>query len=123
MANNDGRVARVGEIDVAVAEWTRTRTVAQCLDAMSGARVPGGRVYTVEDIAKDPQYRARQMIRRITTREGDEIEVPGIVPKLSATPGTIRSNAPGLGDDTEAVLTRHGVDAAQLEALKAKRVI
>ena len=80
-------------------------------------------MYTVEDIAKDPQYRARQMIQRITTREGDEIEVPGIVPKLSATPGSIRSNAPGLGDDTHAVLTRYGVDAAMQDALKAKRVI
>ena len=45
------------------------------------------------------------------------------MPKLSATPGSIRSNAPALGDDTEAVLTRYGVDAAMQDALKAKRVI
>ncbi|MBL8377614.1 MAG: CoA transferase [Burkholderiales bacterium] len=121
LANNAGRVVRVDEIDGAIGEWTRKHTVQGCLDAMTQARVPGGRIYTVKDIAEDPQYRARGMIQSITTRDGFAVEVPGIVPKLSATPGAIRHTAPGLGEDTRAVLARHGVSEAEFAALVAAK--
>jgi formyl-CoA transferase len=121
LADNAGRVTRVDEIDAAIGAWTRTRSVGACLDAMAAARVPGGRIYTVKDIAEDPQYRARDMIRSITTRDGYTVDVPGIVPKLSATPGAIRSTAPGLGEDTRAVLARHGVSEAEFAALVAAK--
>jgi len=123
LANNDGRVARVEELDAAIGAWTATRSVDDALAAMNGARVPCGRIYTVADIAKDPQYQAREMIRRITTRDGWEVDVPGIVPKLSATPGAIRSTAPRLGEDTRAVLARHGVSEAQFAQLLARKIV
>ena len=123
LANNDGRVARVEELDAAIGAWTATRSVDDALAAMNGARVPCGRIYTVADIAKDPQYQAREMIRRITTRDGWEVDVPGIVPKLSATPGAIRSTAPRLGEDTRAVLARHGVSEAQFAELLARKIV
>ena len=123
LADNAGRVERVGEIDDAIGAWTRTRTVSECLEAMAQARVPGGRIYTVEDIARDPQYRARGMILPITTREGDTLDVPGVVPKLSATPGGIRSNAPALGEDTKAVLARYGVSEAEFATLVANKIV
>jgi formyl-CoA transferase len=104
LAGNDGRVARVAELDAAIGAWTSTRSVDEVLAAMNAAQVPVGRIYTAKDIADDPQYRARGMIQRITTRDGWQVDVPGIVPKLSATPGAIRSSAPRLGEDTEAVL-------------------
>ena len=123
LADNAGRVIRVDEIDAAIGAWTTTRSVTQCLEAMAVARVPGGRIYTIQDIAEDPQYRARGMILPITTRDGHALEVPGIVPKLSATPGAIRSTAPRLGEDTRAVLARHGVSEADFAALVAKNVV
>jgi len=108
LASNDGRVARVSEIDAAIAEWTRDRSVSETMAAMNTAQVPVGRIYTAKDIAEDPQYRARGMIQRVTTRDGWEVDVPGIVPKLSATPGAIRTPAPRLGEDTADVLASIG---------------
>ncbi len=123
LANNDGRVKRVAELDAAIGAWTATRTVDEVLKAMEGARVPVGRVYTARDIANDPQYRARGMIQNITTRDGWSVDVPGVVPKLSATPGAIRSTAPRLGEDTRSVLQEAGLTGAELARLADNKVI
>ena len=123
LANNTGRVARVAEIDAAIGFWTATRNVADVLPVMDAARVPAGRVYTAKDIHEDPHFRARDMILRQQTRDGYELDVPGIVPKMSETPGTLRSPAPHLGEDTEEVLREIGVTADQLAALKVKGVV
>lgn len=123
LANNAGRVARVQEIDEAIAAWTRTRSIQEVLDQLSAARVPAGRVYTAKDIYEDPHYRARDMILQQETRDGYTVDVPGIVPKLSETPGSIRSSAPGLGDDTDAVLAGMGLSTEQIAQLRAQGVI
>ena len=123
LANNAGRVARVQEIDEAIAAWTRTRSIQDVLDQLSAARVPAGRVYTAKDIYEDPHYRARDMILQQQTRDGYTVDVPGIVPKLSETPGTIRSSAPRLGDDTDAVLAGMGLSAEQIAQLRTQGVI
>ena len=103
LAGNAGRVARVAEIDAAIGAWTLARTVAEVLDALNAAQVPAGRIYTAKDIAEDPHYRARGMIERIVTRDGLALDVPGIVPKLSLTPGRVGAPAPALGEHTESV--------------------
>ena len=123
LADNAGRVARVEEIDTAIGAWSAQRTVQQVLDALGNARVPAGKVYTAKDIAEDPHYRARDMLLTQETRDGYSVEVPGIVPKLSATPGTIRSSAPHLGDDTDAVLAEMGLNAEQIALLRSKGVV
>ena len=123
LADNAGRVARVEEIDTAIGAWSAQRTVQQVLDALGNARVPAGKVYTAKDIAEDPHYRARDMLLSQTTRDGFTVQVPGIVPKLSATPGTIRSSAPHLGDDTDAVLAEAGLSHEQIALLRSKGVI
>jgi len=123
LADNAGRVARVAEIDAAIAAWTAARTVPQVLEALGAARVPAGKVYTARDIAEDPHYRARDMLLAQTTRDGDTVTVPGIVPKLSATPGRIRTSAPRLGDDTDAVLAEAGLTTEQIALLRSKGVI
>ncbi len=104
LAGNTGRVARVAEIDAAIGAWTASRSVAEVLDALTAAQVPAGRIYTAKDIAEDPHYRARGMIERITTADGLALDVPGVVPRLSLTPGCIASPAPTLGEHTQAVL-------------------
>jgi formyl-CoA transferase len=119
LATNPGRVKRVAEIDRAIDAWTSTRTVAEAMTAMAGARVPTGKVYTARDIHEDPHYRAREMILTQVTRDGWSLAVPGVVPKLSATPGTLRSAAPRLGEDTDAVLRELGLSDEQIAALRA----
>ena len=123
LAGNAGRVARVTELDAAIEAWTVGRTVQQVLDALGAARVPAGKVYTVADIAADAHYRARDMILTQKTREGYEVEVPGVVPKLSATPGTVRLPAPRLGEDTDAVLHEMGLSAQQIAQLRDKGIV
>lgn len=93
LADNAGRVARVQELDQAIGAWTAHRTVTDVLGALDRAGVPAGRIYTVAEIAADPHYRARGMIESVTLGDGSMLEVPGIVPKLSRTPGGHRRNA------------------------------
>ncbi len=123
LADNAGRVKRVTEIDGAIEAWTLSRSVEDVLMILGEVKVPAGKVYTARDIAEDPHFRARDMIISQTTRDGYALEVPGIVPKLSATPGTVRSSAPGIGDDTDAVLAEAGYSAVQIEVLRARKVV
>jgi len=106
LASNPGRVRRVAEIDAAIGAWTSARHVSDVLEVLNAVSVPAGRIYTAKDIAEDPHYRARDMIVPVTTFDGLTVEVPGIVPKLSATPGAITRRGPVLGEDTSAVLGR-----------------
>lgn len=123
LANNAGRVARVAELDAAIGAWTATRLVADVLAVLGRAGVPAGKVYDAKDIAEDPHYRARDMILSQTTREGYELEVPGIVPKLLGTPGTVRSAAPRLGEDTDGVLRELGLTEQDVAVLRGKGVV
>ncbi len=105
LANNAGRVAQVQEVDAAIEAWTMQRSVAEVLAVLDAAGVPAGRIYTVADIAADPHYAARGMLDEVTLSDGTRLAVPGIVPKLSRTPGRHRRNAPmQVGQDTEDVL-------------------
>jgi formyl-CoA transferase len=113
----------VAEIDSAIEAWTQARTLDEALATLGAARVPAGKVYTAKDIHEDPHYRARDMILRQTTRDGHEVDVPGIVPKLSATPGGLRSPAPQLGGDTDAVLREVGLSEAQIAALRERGIV
>ena len=106
LAGNAGRVQRVDEIDAAIGAWTATRSVADVVAALDAAAVPAGRIYTVADIAADPHYAARGMLDTVTLADGRQLAVPGIVPKLSRTPGAHRRNAPMVvGQDTADVLS------------------
>jgi formyl-CoA transferase len=104
LADNALRAARVDELDAAITAWTVQRPVADVVAVLQAASVPAGRIYTVADIASDPHFLARGMVEQTTTPDGLPLAVPGIVPKLSATPGSIRSPAPTLGQHTTAVL-------------------
>lgn len=123
LADNAGRVVRVAEIDAAISVWTATRPITEVLELLGGARVPAGKVYTAKDIAEDPHYRARDMILAQSTRDGYDLEVPGVVPKLLGTPGTVRTSAPGLGDDTDGVLRELGLSEPDIAALRDKGVV
>lgn len=123
LANNAGRVARVEEIDAAIGAWAATRTVDDVLAPLAEASVPAGRVYTAKDIVEDPHFRARDMIIKQQTRDGHELDVPGIVPKLMGTPGAVRRAAPRLGGDTDEVLREIGLTAEQIAALRDRKIV
>ena len=123
LADNAGRVARVEELDKAIGEWTAQHPVEEVLVALDGASVPAGRIYTVADIAADPHYAARGMLQKIKLDDGSEMTVPGIVPKLSATPGMHRRNAPELGQDTDDILKEIGLSTNQIQKLKESGIV
>lgn len=123
LADNAGRVQRVSELDDAIGAWTAQMTVDEVLQALDGAGVPAGRIYSVADIAADPHYRARGMLQEIRMDDGSTLTVPGTVPKLSATPGTHRRNAPGIGQDTDTVLREIGLNPSQIQALKERGIV
>ena len=123
LTDNTGRVQRVEEIDAAISEWTATLSVAQVLELLDAASVPAGRIYNVADIAADPHYQARDMILQTVMADGSTLALPGIVPKLSRTPGSHRRNAPEIGQDTDAVLHDMGLTEAQIHALKDKGIV
>ena len=84
----------------------------EVLAALDAAAVPAGRIYTVADIAADPHYRARGMIcDEVHMDDGSALAVPGIVPKLSRTPGSHRRNAPAHRPGHRRRAARNGLDA------------
>jgi formyl-CoA transferase len=123
LVDNAGRVKRVAEIDAAIGAWTAERSVSEVLADLDKAAVPAGRIYTVADIAADPHYQARGMLQSVRMPGGSDLTVPGIVPKLSRTPGSHRRNAPALGQDSDAVLREVGLSEAQIQALKDKGIV
>ena len=123
LARNDGRAARVEEIDGAIEAWTSTLGLDAALDTLTAASVPSGRIYSAKDIAEDPHYRARGVIEKVRSADGLEVDVPGIIPKLSGNPGAIHARGPTLGEHTDAVLGQAGLTAEDITALKAKGIV
>jgi formyl-CoA transferase len=97
LLHNPGRVEHEAEIDAAIGAWTAEHSFDEVLSALERAEVPAGPIYSVADIAKDPQYRARKMFEQITLPDGTPLEIPALVPRLSETPGATRTLAPSLG--------------------------
>ena len=118
LARNDGRAARQAWLDGEIEAWTSTRTPDVVLAAMEAAQVPASKIYTVADIATDPHFAAREMIREIALADGSRLKVPGIVPKLSATPGGFAAGGPALGEHTDAVLRSLGYDDERIATLR-----
>jgi formyl-CoA transferase len=123
LADNTGRVLRVAELDAAIGLWTAAHSVDEVLAALDTASVPAGKIYTVADIATDPHYQARGMIQQVQMDDGSTLAVPGIVPKLSRTPGSHRRNAPNVGQDTLAVLREVGLSPEQIQALYDRGIV
>jgi crotonobetainyl-CoA:carnitine CoA-transferase CaiB-like acyl-CoA transferase len=118
LAHNEGRVRHNARLDEVICAWTGQHDLREILQILEAAAVPSGRVYTAADIAADPHYAARNMIERHRLPQGAPIDIPGIVPKLSATPGQTRWLGPDLGVHTEEVLASVGIDRAEFERLR-----
>ena len=123
LADNAGRAKRAGELDAAIGDWAAGYDAAALLALLDQAQVPNGKIYSIADIARDPQYLAREMIRQFTLEDGTPLKLPGIVPKLSDTPGDVNWVGPELGAHTEEVLRAHGYDAAAIAELRHNKAI
>ncbi len=122
LATNDGRVKRTAELDGAIGEWTARHDLDFVLEALDKAEVPSGRIYSIADIVADMHYQARGMIERHRLGEG-EVLLPGIVPKLSRTPGETSWIGPRLGEHTGEVLSTLGYTEGEIEALRKRGVV
>jgi len=123
LAQNDGRVRHVARIDAAISTWTAERSLDEVLAALKAANIPSGKIYDAADIAADPHYQARDMLLPGTLDDGTAVTLPGIVPKLLTTPGRVQSRAPTLGQHTDSVLERLGIDASTRESWRSRGLI
>ncbi|MCG6657230.1 CoA transferase [Halomonas campisalis] len=123
LAHNDGRARQAKRIDSAIETWTLQHERDDILTRLDAARVPAGYPYTAADIAHDPHYLAREMIQSITRPNGKPLKVPGVLPKLSATPGRLGNGGPALGQHTDEVLDELGIDTATREKLRQAGII
>jgi crotonobetainyl-CoA:carnitine CoA-transferase CaiB-like acyl-CoA transferase len=122
-AHNDGRAAKSGLLDAAITHWTSSLPIDQVLSALQAAEVPSGRIYSVADIVTDPHYQARDMLLSAELPGGVTVKMPGIVPKLSQTPGVVNWQGPSLGQHTDDILAGLGLTGADIQRLKASGVV
>lgn len=121
--SNDGRSRQAAMLDGVIGDWSAARTVEEALEALDDADVPAGRIYSVADIVADPHYQAREMILSADLPGGQPVKMPGIVPKLSETPGAVRWQGPALGEHTDSVLGDLGLDAESIARLRGKGAV
>ena len=122
LATNDGRVKRTEELDAVIGEWTSRHSLDEALEVLDEAEVPSGRIYSIADIVADMHYQARGMIEQHKLGDHDLL-LPGIVPKLSDTPGATKWVGPRLGEHTAEVLAELGFASEKIAELKARGVV
>jgi crotonobetainyl-CoA:carnitine CoA-transferase CaiB-like acyl-CoA transferase len=123
LTHNEGRVQKTEIIDAAISDWTARHPLGQVLSVLEGAEVPVGRIYSAADIHSDVHYRYRGMIEPVVLPDGRAVDLPGIVPRLSETPGRTAWIGPPLGAHVEDVLATLGIQAGAVDALRKERVI
>jgi crotonobetainyl-CoA:carnitine CoA-transferase CaiB-like acyl-CoA transferase len=124
LAHNDGRVARNEELDRMIGAWTLQHDIDDVVDRLKQAEVPVGKSFTAADISQDEHYRSRHMLEdHPLPGGGPRVMVPGIVPKLTATPGETRWLGPSLGEHTAEVLATLGIGLEALATLRQQGVV
>jgi formyl-CoA transferase len=118
LASNDGRDARRDELYGVIDRWANSLPLEQVMQVLTAAEVPASRIYSAEDMFNDPQYLAREMFLQARLPDGKAFKMPGIVPKLSETPGSAEWVGPALGEHTDALLGTLGYDAAAIASLR-----
>lgn len=119
LADNAGRDARRDELYGVIDRWAASLPLSEVETILVRAEVPASRIYSAEDMFADPQFLAREMFLSARLPDGKPFRMPGIVPKLSDTPGGVEWTGPQLGEHNQAVLSRLGYSAEDIAALKA----
>lgn len=123
LATNAGRVPHTDRIDRVIGDWAGSLDLDAALAVLNDAEVPAGRIYDIADIARDPQYLARGMIQGFPLPGGGTVKLPGIVPKLAATPGGTDWIGPPLGAHTREILGTIGYADAAIDDLVARAIV
>ena len=123
LQTNAGRDVRATELYGVIDDWVKQHDESVVLKQLGEAGVPASRIYSVEDMFKDPQFLAREMLQRAQLPDGKEFRMPGIVPKLTETPGGVDSIGPTLGEHTDVILKRLGYSSAQIMELREKGAV
>ncbi|HSC79174.1 MAG TPA: CaiB/BaiF CoA-transferase family protein, partial [Chitinolyticbacter sp.] len=123
LADNAGRDARRDELYGVIDRWAASLPLAEVEATLVRAQVPASRIYSAEDMFKDPQFLAREMFLSAKLPDGKPFKMPGIVPKLSETPGGVEWTGPALGEHNSEVLGELGYSAAGIAELKAAGTI
>jgi formyl-CoA transferase len=119
LADNAGRDARRDEIYGVIDAWCAARDEKEVLATLEKAEVPASRVYSVADMFTDPQFLAREMIQKAHLPDGKEFRIPGVVPRLSETPGGTEWLGTELGAHTDELLTALGYDPERIARMRA----
>jgi formyl-CoA transferase len=121
---NSIRLTRFDEVNGIVADWVKTKTKDELQLLLDESGVPMSAIYSIKDIFEDPQYKARENIVEVDHPRLGKVKIPGVVPKFSETPGTIRQIAPELGEHNEEILMKLlELDEGTIASLKEKKVI
>jgi crotonobetainyl-CoA:carnitine CoA-transferase CaiB-like acyl-CoA transferase len=124
LQSNNGRARQADMLDEVIESWTRTRTLQEALAGLDEAKVPAGPIYSIEDMVNDAHFLARGMIQEFADERYGKLKVPGVVPKLSATPGGTDWLGPDLGAHTEEVLTGElKMSQDEIKQLKQRGII
>lgn len=123
-ATHTARGARQKELDDLIADWTRTIDAAEVEKLMDQFGIPSGKIYRTPEMLEDAHFRARQAIVTTMHPKFGELRMQNVAPKLSATPGTIRSAAPELGQHSEEIYrSLLAFDAAKIADLRTRGII
>ncbi|MEA2769173.1 MAG: hypothetical protein QOD93_2135 [Acetobacteraceae bacterium] len=120
---NTDRVRNIDECDGIVAAWIAERTLAENMAVFEAAEVTATPIYEIDQLLDDPHVQARGVLVEAPDDEAGSVLMHNIIPRLSDTPGRLRSAAPSLGQHTRSVLESIGYDAARLALLAAEGVI
>lgn len=123
LGSNAGRDARAEEIYAVIDAWVGSNEADTVLRIATEAQVPASRIYSAVDMFDDPQYLFRQMLEVAQLPDKKDFHIPGIVPKLSLTPGETRWIGPRLGEHTEQVLKKLGYFPDDLVRLRGEGAI
>ena len=123
LADNAGRDTRRDELYALIDQWAASLPQDEVLKVLEQAEVPASKIYSAADMFTDPQYLAREMFLNATLPDGKAFKIPGIVPKLSDTPGSAEWTGPALGEHTDSILRQLGYDEAQIAELRGRGAI
>jgi formyl-CoA transferase len=123
LGSNAGRDARAGEVYGVIDAWVGANDAESVLRTAAEAQVPASRIYSVADMLDDPQFIARKMLETAQLPDGKDFLIPGVVPKLSLTPGETRWLGPSLGEHTEEVLKYIGYPPEEIVRFRSSGII